>query len=74
MENVQNLINIFADRLIDLMQEKSLNIKQLSIKTEIPFSTINGWTLRQSLPKADNLCVLADFFDVTIDYLLGREN
>ncbi len=70
----EKAINIFADRLKDLMQDKKLNIKELSALTKIPRATINGWTLKIASPKIDNLIVLADFFNVSIDYLLGREN
>ena len=74
MEKIEILIGVFADRLKELMEEKGLNIKELSKKTKIPQSTINGWTLKVSSPKIDNLCTVADFFGVTTDYLLGREN
>ena len=56
------------------MQEKNLNIKELSKLTDIPRSTINSWTLKKRSPMIDYLCVLADFFQVLIDYLLGRED
>lgn len=70
----EKAINIFAERLTDLMQENHLNIKELSAKTKIPRATINGWTLKIASPKIDNLIILADFFGVSVDYLLGREN
>ena len=70
----EKAIHIFADRLKDLMQENNLGIKDLSEKTKIPRATINGWTLKIASPKIDNLITLADFFGVTVDYLLGREN
>ncbi|HIU06162.1 MAG TPA: helix-turn-helix transcriptional regulator [Candidatus Onthoplasma faecigallinarum] len=74
MTNLQEAMNIFSSKLIDLMQDKKLNIKELSAKTNIPRSTINSWTLKKRSPKIDYLCTLADFFGVTIDYLVGREN
>ena len=74
MTNLQEAMNIFSSKLIDLMQDKKLNIKELSAKTNIPRSTINSWTLKKRSPKIDYLCTLTDFFGVTIDYLVGREN
>lgn len=70
----EKAIHVFAERLKDLMQENNLGIKDLSEKTKIPRATINGWTLKITSPKIDNLITLADFFCVTVDYLLGREN
>lgn len=70
----EKAIHVFAERLKDLMQENNLGIKDLSEKTKIPRATINGWTLKIASPKIDNLITLADFFCVTVDYLLGREN
>ena len=74
MTNLQEAMNIFSSKLIDLMQDKKLNIKELSAKTNIPRSTINSWTLKKRSPKIDYLCTLADFFGVSVDYLLGRED
>ncbi len=74
VHNIQNILEKFSIRLKDLMQEKNLNIKELSELTDIPRSTINSWTLQKRSPMIDYLCVLADFFQVSIDYLLGRED
>lgn len=74
VHNIQNVLEKFSIRLKDLMQEKNLNIKELSKLTDIPRSTINSWTLKKRSPMIDYLCILADFFQVSIDYLLGRED
>ncbi len=74
MINCSETFSVFVERLQDLMMEKNLNIKELSAKTNIPRSTINGWTLKISRPQIEALCILADFFGVTTDYLLGRED
>ena len=74
MMKLQELLNIFARRLKELMREKNLNIKQLSEETGIPRSTINSWTLAIKSPKIDYLFMIAEFFAVSTDYLLGREN
>ena len=74
MRNLAELLKQFSERLKGLMQEENLNIKELSIKTGIPRSTINSWTLGIKSPKIDYLCMVADYFGVTTDYLLGRED
>ena len=74
MKDKIDVRQVFYERLKDLMQEKGLNNSQLAEKTGIPRTTINGRTLKQNKPQADVLCVLADFFKVSVDYLLGRED
>ena len=65
---------VFAERLRELMQEKSLSQSALSVDTAIPVTSINGWLLQKRTIQIDALCKLADYFGVSVDYLLGREN
>ena len=74
MKKIESVYQIFIERLKDLMQDKNINMKILSTKTSIPRSTINSWNLKERLPSAECLFALAEYFDVTIDYLLGRED
>ena len=64
----------FSEKLLELMEEKDLNAKQLSEKLGIPRTTISSWKTMKKKVSIDCLCILADFFGVTTDYLLGREN
>ncbi len=74
MKNVESIYQIFIERLNDLMTEKNLNMKTLSVEISVPRSTINSWNLKERLPSAECLYALAEYFNVSIDYLLGREN
>lgn len=40
---------------------------------QVPVKTYNNWELGLSKPKYEDLIKFADFFDVSTDYLLGRE-
>ena len=73
MKELREIMDVFAERLLDLIHEKGWNIKEFSEQIGIPRTTINGWTLKQKSPKLDNLYQVADFFGVSIDYLVGRE-
>lgn len=66
---------MFKDRLIELLNEK-LNGNQslLSEYTKIPKTTINGWLTTEREPNSRQLINLADYFQCSIDYLIGREN
>lgn len=40
---------------------------------EIPQSSLGRWRYGAASPSADNLKKLAEYFDVTADFLLGKE-
>ena len=72
--NKKDILTIFANRLKELMNFQSLSIAQLSQKINLPKSTINCWLLKIRSPQIDSLVAIADYFGVTTDYLLGRED
>jgi len=66
---------IFAQRLKELRQDKSLTQTQLAEKLKYKnYTIITHWESGNIVPDIENLKILADFFSVTIDYLVGREN
>ncbi|MBE5751372.1 MAG: helix-turn-helix transcriptional regulator [Clostridiales bacterium] len=67
-------MKIFAERLKDLRLEKRLSIQALSKEVNIGVASICRWENCQADVKGSQLVVLAKYFDVTIDYLMGLEN
>jgi len=67
-------MKIFAERLKELRIEKGLSIAKLSKLVSISTGSICRWENNQSDIKGEQLIVLADFFGVTVGYLLGTEN
>ena len=65
---------IFPERLKELRLEKGLSINQLAKKLNIGAITISRWENNLRVPNIINLCVLAEFFDVSADYLIGLED
>lgn len=59
--------------LIDLRERKNLFQKQMAQILQVPVKTYNNWELGLSKPKYEDLIKIADYFNVTTDYLLGRE-
>jgi len=66
--------HIFFERLKDLREEKGLSQSALAREIKlITQSAITKWELQHTEPSATMLMIVADYFDVTVDYLLGRE-
>lgn len=67
-------MNKFAERLKELRLEKGMSQSQLSKSTGISHTAIVYWENEQRVPNANAIIVLAKFFSVTSDYLLGLED
>lgn len=65
---------MFRDILLNLLEEKGLSQRQLSIRANIPTTTVNGWLKANRLPDYNALIKLSKFFDVSADYLLGLKD
>ena len=61
----------FSTRLENLLEERNLTQKFLSSELNIAPSTLNGYLRRNREPDFETLIKLAEFFSVSIDYLLG---
>ena len=70
---MKDVKEIFKDRLIGLMQEKSLNTISLGKETGSPSSSISNWIQMRRTVNVESLIIFANFFDCTVDYLLGLE-
>jgi len=58
---------------LKLLREKGLRASDVSKATGIPPSTFTDWKTGRSKPKQEKLEKLAEFFGVSVDYLLGRK-
>ena len=74
MKNKEQILKTFAEKLKELMKENNLNNSTFAEKSGLPRTTINSWTQCKKVPKADSLFIVAEYFNVSIDYLLGRED
>ena len=59
---------------LKLLREKGLRASDVSKATGIPPSTFTDWKTGRSKPKQEKLEKLAEFFEVSVDYLLGRKS
>lgn len=59
--------------LKELMSEQELNIKMLAEKTGIDETCITQYLQDKHIPTVEHLVMLADFFNCSTDFLLGKE-
>lgn len=62
----------FSDRLKALREERRLSQLELAGRLKLSNSTISQYETTDRLPEPRILQAIADFFGVSVDYLLGR--
>ena len=62
----------FPSRLRELREKKELLSKDFAKIMNVEPATITNWEKGNRFPKDDVLIKIADYFDCSIDYLLGR--
>ena len=61
----------FSNRLISLRKERGLTQEDLANLIHKKRSTVSGYETEGKEPDLDTVCWLANYFDVSTDYLLG---
>lgn len=65
--------NYFADNLKELRLEKGLGQEVLAKNLQVSKGIISLWENGLREPNMSSLIVIADYFGVSIDFLVGRE-
>jgi transcriptional regulator with XRE-family HTH domain len=65
-------MNNFATRLKELRTRNKITQKQISRETSITERVYQSYEYGKVVPTATTLITLADYFDVSLDYLVGR--
>lgn len=60
------------NRLRQLRNERNLSQKDVAEKIKIPQTTYSGYENNKREPNSEMLITLADFFNCSVDYLIGR--
>ena len=63
----------FSERLKELRIDNNLSQEQLAKAVGLSNTAIVYWENGQRVPNANAVIVLAEYFEVTTDYLLGVE-
>lgn len=64
----------FSERLKQLMSENNVTSKQLSEHTHIGKNMVKYWSDHGNLPRWNTLKAIADYFNVSVDYLIGKSD
>ncbi|MHA7749914.1 helix-turn-helix domain-containing protein [Paenibacillus anseongensis] len=57
-----------------LRNERGITQEQLAHALDIPESTIRRLETTENLPRKERINQIADYFEVSVDYLLGRSS
>lgn len=66
--------NNTLEKIENLMQENNLTANKLAIACKLQNNTFTYWKNGKTKPTIDALIRIADYFNVSIDYLVGRES
>ena len=62
------------DRILNLRIENSLTQSQMAKIFKVGISTISMWEQGQRIPRPNTLQDICDYFNVNMDYLMGRSD
>lgn len=67
-------VNVFGDRLRQLRYSRNLSQELLAEELNISVRSLQKYESHHCFPTFEILITIADFFDVSLDYLAGRTN
>lgn len=62
----------FSERLKDIRANSRMKQREAAEYLGVSLRTYQGYEMGRSEPSIQKLIALADYFDVTLDYLMGR--
>lgn len=74
LTRIGQVSNLLSKRLVELRKNKKLTQQDIADKLHITRSTYAQYEIGRRIPEYSTLEKLADFFECSIDYLVGREN
>ena len=65
---------MFATRLKELRLEQDLTQAELASRLKVKPSVLGMWEQNRRMPEVKTIVLIADYFGVTVDYILDRTN
>ena len=69
----ESKMEIFGRRLREVRKSKKLTQKEVADFIGKKCNTISDWENNKTFPSYENLVKLADIFEVSLDWLVGRK-
>lgn len=66
------MVDIFVERLKRLRLKTGISQAKLADELGLAKKTIERWERGENNPQAETICVIAEYFSVSVDYLLGK--
>lgn len=63
-----------AERIKELREANGMTQSGMAKKLSVTRSTVNAWEMGTNKPSLDKLADIADLFQVTTDFLIGRSS
>ena len=67
-------MTVFGIRLKELRKEKNISQQTLALEIKHSQQVVSNWESGTVEPTASAIVAVADYFDVSADYLLGRKD
>lgn len=64
---------LFGEQLCNILKQRGLTEYRVCKDTKISRSRFGDWRKNIRVPIPENLIILTEYFDCSIDYLIGRE-
>lgn len=61
-------------RLKEIRESKGISQKDFAAIIGVPANTYNQWENGKRQPDPEIMIMIADYYDITLDYLMGRES
>ena len=62
----------FSQRLKEIRKTSGKKQREVAEPLDVKLRTYQGYEMKETEPSIKKLIALADYFDVTMDYLVGR--
>lgn len=67
-------MSAFSENLIKLRKENSVSQQKLATHVGVSQQCVSEWEKDKIEPTLTNIWKIADFFDISTDYLIGRKD
>ncbi len=68
------IVAAFAERFTLLRVEANIERSELAYDLRVPYTQLHSWGSGKFCPSMHYLVKIADYFDVPLDYLVGRSD